>query len=242
MKLVIFDLDDTLVDFASTRKVAHGCMAEVLEREGIGAQAYLRVCTQIDRPLFALFEQGHITRAEYRVRRFAEPFEQLHLAPRDGLVAHLNEVFMNCVNDSPLLYDDVWPTLQRLQSEGVRIAILTNGPSDGQRRKLKATGLGDAVDHIAIGEEIGVSKPLAAAFRSVVDRFSFENADVLMVGDSPTLDYDGAVSAGLHALLLDRQGSSGDGSRATIGSLHDIALVHRGVAHHNDSSRSKNER
>ena len=44
MKLVIFDLDDTLVDFASTRKVAHGCMAQVLVREGFDAQAYLRAC------------------------------------------------------------------------------------------------------------------------------------------------------------------------------------------------------
>jgi putative hydrolase of the HAD superfamily len=223
MKLVIFDLDDTLVDFASTRKVAHGCMAQVLVREGFDAQAYLRACTEVDRPLFAMFEQGRISRAEYRTRRFAEPFDRLGLAARDGLVAHLNEVFMNCVNDNPLLYDDVWPALLRLQSQGVRTAILTNGPSDGQRRKLKATGLGEAVDHVAIGEEIGASKPLAAAFRSVVDRFAFHDTEVLMVGDSPLLDYDGAVAAGLTALLLDRAGSSDHGSRATIGSLHDLA-------------------
>jgi FMN phosphatase YigB (HAD superfamily) len=223
MKLVIFDLDDTLIDFASTRKVAHGCMAQVLEREGIDAQAYLHFCTEVDRPLFMMFEQGQITRAEYRMRRFAEPFDRLGVTARDGLVAHLNELFMNCVNDSPLLYDDVWPALLRLQTQGVRTAILTNGPSDGQRRKLQATGLANAVDHVAIGEEIGASKPLAAAFRSVVDRFAFPDTEVLMVGDSPLLDYDGAVAAGLTALLLDRAGSSVNGSRATIGSLHDLA-------------------
>lgn len=222
MKLVIFDLDDTLVDFASTRQVAHGCMAEVLKHEGIDPVAYLRACTEVDRPLFSLFEQGRISRAEYRARRFAEPFDRLSLSPRDGLVAHLNELFMNCVNDSPLLYDDVWPTLKGLQSQGILTAILTNGPSDGQRRKLKATGLGEAVDHIAIGEEMGVSKPLAAAFQSVVNRFDLGGADVLMVGDSPLLDYDGAVGAGLNALLLDRLGNSPDTHRATIRSLRDI--------------------
>jgi HAD superfamily hydrolase (TIGR01549 family) len=223
MRLVIFDLDDTLIDFASTRKVAHGCMAQVLVREGFDATAYLRVCTDIDRALFAMFEQGHITRAEYRTRRFAEPFDQLGLTAPAGLVAHLNEVFMNCVNDNPLLYDDVWPALLRLQSQGIRTAILTNGPSDGQRRKLKATGLSEAVDHVAIGEEIGASKPLPAAFRSVVDRFAFQDTEVLMVGDSPLLDYDGAVGAGLTALLLDRDGTHSHGSRATIGSLHNLA-------------------
>lgn len=224
MKLVIFDLDDTLIDFASTRQAAHSCMAEVLKREGIDAQAFLRACTEVDRPLFSLFEQGRITRSEYRKRRFAEPFDRLNLSPRDGLVAHLNDVFMDCVNDSPLLYDDVWPVLKGLKSQGILTAILTNGPSDGQRRKLKASGLGDAMNHIAIGEEIGVSKPLPQAFQSVMGQFDLGGSEVLMVGDSPLLDYDGAVSAGLNALLLDRLGSSGDTHRATIRSLHDISL------------------
>ena len=171
-----------------------------------------------------MFEQGRISRAEYRSRRFAEPFDRLGLSPREGLVPHLNELFMNCVNESPLLYDDVWPVLKGLQSQGILTAILTNGPSDGQRRKLKACGLGVAVDHIAIGEEIGVSKPQAQAFQSVVEHFNLGSRDVLMVGDSPLLDYDGAVSAGLNALLLDRLGSSPNTQRATIRSLHDIRL------------------
>lgn len=222
MKLVIFDLDDTLVNFEATRQVAHQRLAEVLQREGIDSVAFLRACTEVDRLLFSLFEQGTISRTDYRTRRFAEPFSQLGMSPRDGLVAHLNEVFMTCVNDSPLLYDDVWPTLNRLHSQGILTAILTNGPSDGQRRKLKASGLLQAVDHIAIGEEVGVSKPQAAAFQAVVDRFGLGNADALMVGDSPMLDYDGALRAGLDALLLDRVGSRADASRRTIRSLQDI--------------------
>jgi len=222
MKLVIFDLDDTLVNFEATRQVAHCKLAQVLVQEGLDSAAFLRACTDVDRPLFSLFEQGKLTREEYRTRRFADPFDRLGLSPRDGLVAHLNQVFMTCVNDSPLLYDDVWPTLERLRARGMRTAILTNGPSDGQRRKLKATGLATAVDAIAIGEEIGFSKPQAAAFQTVVDRFPFDKADVLMVGDSPVLDYDGAVSAGLKALLLDRHGVRTEAHRETIRTLMDI--------------------
>jgi len=228
MKLVIFDLDDTLVDFATTRQTAHCNLALVLDREGIDSAAFLRACTEVDRPLFTLFEQGRLTREEYRTRRFTDPFGRLGLSPRDGLVTHLNQVFMNCVNDSPLLYDDVWPALNGLRSRGIRTAILTNGPSDGQRRKLKATGLGEAVDHVVIGEELGVSKPQPAAFHSVLGHFAFDPADTLMVGDSPTLDYDGAVNAGLKALLLDRAGSHGAGSRASIRTLEEVA--HRSAA------------
>lgn len=222
MKLVIFDLDDTLVDFATTRRTAHCKLAEVLEREGIESAAFLRACTEVDRPLFLQFEQGRITRQEYRTRRFAEPFGLLGLTPKDGLVLQLNKVFMDCVNDSPLLYDDVWPALKALHAQGLRTAILTNGPSDGQRRKLRATGLGAAVDHVVIGEEIGFSKPLPAAFHSVVEHFAVDPDDALMVGDSPLLDYDGALNAGLKALLLDRAGSLPAGSRTAIRTLQEV--------------------
>jgi HAD superfamily hydrolase (TIGR01509 family) len=222
MKLVIFDLDDTLVNFAATRQVAYRCLAEVVEREGIDPVAFIRACSEVDRPLFSLFEQGQLTRQQYRTRRFGDPFSRIGLPARDDLVVQLNTVFMECVNDRPLLYDDVRPVLQTLRARGLRTAILTNGPSDGQRRKLKATGLDQAVDHVAIGEEIGFSKPSALAFHAVVDRFSLRHADALMVGDSPELDYDGALRAGLEALLLDRDGNFQAAHRASIRSLDDV--------------------
>jgi 2-haloacid dehalogenase/putative hydrolase of the HAD superfamily len=222
MKLVIFDLDDTLVNFAATRQLAHGRLAELLLGEGIDSTAFLQACTDVDRPLFSQFEQGRLSREQYRQRRFAEPFDRLGLSPREGLVAQLNQLFMTCVNDSPQLYDDVWPALDRVRAAGLRIAILTNGPSDGQRRKLKATGLGERVDHVAIGEELGISKPHAAAFHAVVDRFGVDRAEALMVGDSPTLDYDGALAAGIQALLLDRDGCCAGAGRRSIRSLLEI--------------------
>ena len=222
MKLVIFDLDDTLINFAATRQVAYGELAKLLDREGVDSAAFVRACAEVDRPLFALFEQGALTRQEYRLRRFADPFGLIGVAPTADLVARLNTLFMDCVNDCPLLYGDVWPVLAGLRERGVRTAILTNGPADGQRRKLKATGLDQSVDHVAIGEEIGFSKPSARAFHSVVERFSFDCAEALMVGDSPELDYDAALNAGLDALLLDREQRHRDTGRALIRSLDGV--------------------
>ena len=219
MKLAIFDLDDTLINFAATRQVAYRQLAQHLDRVGIDSEAFIRACPPIDRHLFALFEQGQLSRQEYRLRRFSEPLAAIGLTPESDLVHQLNKIFMDCVNDSPLLFDDVRPVLQELRALNIRSAILTNGPSDGQRRKLAATGLADAVDHVGIGEEIGFSKPSPLAFHSVVERFSVANADTLMVGDSPALDYDAALNAGLKALLLDREAQHQGGSRASIRSL-----------------------
>jgi FMN phosphatase YigB (HAD superfamily) len=220
MKLAIFDLDDTLVDFAATREIAYRLLAQHLDARGIDSAAFGRVCPAIDRQLFVHFEQGRMSRAEYRLRRFSEPLTAIGVEPESGLVLQLNKLFMDCVNDAPMLFDDVVPVLQRLRALDIRTAILTNGPSDGQRRKLKATGLGDWVDHVAIGEEIGFSKPSPFAFHSVVERFSMvSHVDALMIGDSPELDYDAALTAGLKALLLDREDRHQDAGRTSIRSL-----------------------
>ena len=222
MKLVIFDLDDTLINFALTRQAAYVLLAELLQRNSIEAEPYLDACSRLDRPLFTLFEQGKLTRQEYRLRRFSDPFETLGLAAPHGLVEQLNRCFMDCVNDRPHLYEDVIPVLAALRERGLRTAVLTNGPSDGQRRKLKATGLDGMVEHVAIGEEMGVSKPLVQAFHTVVEAFGVEPADALMVGDSPELDYDAALQAGLMARLLDRDGRHLHSGRACVRSLQAV--------------------
>ncbi len=219
MKLAIFDLDDTLINFAATREIAYGRLAAYLDARGIDSAAFGQVCPTIDRRLFASFEQGKLSRHEYRLQRFSEPLSAIGVVPEGDLVRRLNELFMESVNDSPLLFDDVRSVLQSLRSLDVRTAILTNGPSDGQRRKLGATGLIDCVDHVAIGEEIGFSKPSPLAFHSVVERFSLITSDALMVGDSPELDYDAALDAGLKALLLDRDDRHQSSGRASIRSL-----------------------
>ena len=222
MKLAIFDLDDTLIDFATTRKVAYRQLAEHLDAQGIDSAAFGLACPPIDRELFVRFERGQMSRSEYRLRRFSEPLVAIGVVPKTDLVLQLNKLFMDCVNDSPLLFDDVRAMLERLRASGIRTAILTNGPADGQRRKLLATGLGEWVDHVAIGEEIGFSKPSPSAFHSVVTRFSFANAEALMVGDSPELDYDAALNAGLNALLLDRDNRHQGLDRRSIRSLEAI--------------------
>jgi len=43
-----------------------------------------------------------------------------------------------------------------------------------------------------------------------------------MVGDSPELDYDGALAAGLRAVLLDRDDVYGDGDRRRILTLDGV--------------------
>ena len=75
--------------------------------------------------------------------------------------------------------------------------MLTNGPSEIQRRKLRATGVDELVDAICISEELGVAKPDVRAFDHAAAAVGVAPADAAMVGDSLPNDVLGALAAGL---------------------------------------------
>ncbi len=115
-------------------------------------------------------------------------------------------------------FDDVADLLVRAAASQLRLAVVTNGPSDLQRDKLAALGLSDAFDVVVISGEIGAAKPDAAVFHLATRQLGVEPGRVWHIGDSPTTDVAGARAAGLIAVWLDRDGRSevGEGSRADL--------------------------
>src|SRR4051812_29499133 len=79
-------------------------------------------------------------------------------------------------------FPDAVTALRCLRSAGLRLGILTNGPSSGQRHKLVATGLAGEVDDVFISEEIGVGKPDERAFRIALEVLGAQPSDSAMSG------------------------------------------------------------
>lgn len=86
------------------------------------------------------------------------------------------------------------------------LALLTNGPSDLQRLKLKTTGLEPYFDAVIVSAEAGVAKPRAEAFALACDTIGSPARHTVMIGDDWELDMMGALRAGLSAVRV-RTGS-----------------------------------
>lgn len=119
---------------------------------------------------------------------------------------------------------DAWECLEGtaeilagLKRQGYRLALASN--FDGRLRPVVA-GLSDLVElhDIFISSEIGWRKPSPHFFQALTLQLQISPQKILHVGDSRENDYDGAVQAGLHALLLQPE-SAGPG---TIGHLRDL--------------------
>ena len=91
--------------------------------------------------------------------------------------------------------------LRHLRGARVRTALLTNGPSWMQRRKVELLGLEAELDAIGISEELGASKPDPAAFTATLELMGSAPADTVMVGDHLDWDVRGALAAGMRGAV-----------------------------------------
>ena len=108
-------------------------------------------------------------------------------------------------------YPEAAEVLEELRRSGLRLAIVSN--FDARLLPVcEGLGLTAAVHAIVIAADVGVAKPGAGIFHAAVQRFGLPPSAALHVGDSLSEDAEGALSAGLLAVHLQRDGD--DGSEA----------------------------
>ncbi|MFI5177665.1 MAG: HAD family hydrolase [Vicinamibacterales bacterium] len=98
--------------------------------------------------------------------------------------------------------------LERVTRLGAVVVIVTNNVVQEQREKLARCGLTGLVTALVTSEELGVSKPDVAIFHEALARVQAETAAAVMVGDAWATDIEGARSAGIRAVWLNRHGAA----------------------------------
>ncbi|HWH00262.1 MAG TPA: HAD family hydrolase [Pilimelia sp.] len=82
------------------------------------------------------------------------------------------------------------------------LVVLTNGPADGQRRKLTRSGIADRVHALVISTEAGAGKPDPTAMRIALAEVESAPTNAIMVGDTYERDVLAAINAGMPAIWI----------------------------------------
>jgi putative hydrolase of the HAD superfamily len=198
---ILFDLDFTLVDNDVGWRQLWPAVAEQFARRypGFDPDEFESRSYEFADGHYELLLRGDIDYDTYRrdyVRHGLEPWGELD----DELFAAYSDARTRSV-DLIELFEDAVETIRSLRARGLKIGILTNGPSELQRRKLRRIGIEDEVDAVAVSEEIGASKPDPQAYERAVAMLGLQPAEVAMVGDHVVNDVAGALAAGLAAAV-----------------------------------------
>lgn len=92
--------------------------------------------------------------------------------------------------------------LTELRERGHPLAIVSNGSTATQARKIAATGLQDLVDAVIVSESIGLRKPDPRIFRAAADAVGALPIRCTFIGDDPVKDIAGAAETGMRTAWL----------------------------------------
>jgi putative hydrolase of the HAD superfamily len=126
--------------------------------------------------------------------------------------------------DAWQLYPDVLPALDRLRAGGLVTGLITNYDSRIYRL-VESLGLDSRLDSVTIPATAGAAKPASAIYAHALRGHRAAARDACHVGDSLADDYQGALEAGLQAVLLDR-----DNRHAALAGVRRVRNLDEAVA------------
>lgn len=190
---ILWDMDDTLLDFSYSQKFALKKCFRTIGQEITEEQI---VCySRINNDYWKRLELGEVTREELQTGRFSAFLAEYRMTGVD--VEAFCREYEEALGSVFLFRDDGLSIVSSLRGR-LRQYVITNGISAVARNKFRISGLDEVMDGIFISEEIGSPKPRKEFFDYCLERIpEKDRTKILVVGDSLTSDIRGGVQMGI---------------------------------------------
>lgn len=196
-KNIIFDLDQTLLDFHASERKA---LEIVVTKNGLKFtdEVYDHFKAK-NKSLWLELEKGTINRTELFTMRFNDIFDfcEGDSTGLDPLEVNADFIRTMSVNGVPM--PGALEFVRKLREEvpGARIYIASNGATINAQGRMASTGLDKLIEHLYISEDMGVNKPEKEFYDICLEGIGEPKETCIMVGDSLSSDMLGAKNAGL---------------------------------------------
>ncbi len=186
-KLIIYDLDGTLVD---TREDIARSANHMLSEMGLPSIPKEEVALYVGRGLFQLVQSCLKTNDQKQIEKGAKIYRAFY-------AEHML--------DHSALYPGAEEILKYFK--GRKQSVLTNKPNPFSENLLKALGVGGYFEMIVAGDSEYPKKPSPAAVHAMMGRWSVGPEETLFIGDS-LVDIETARNAGVPIAVVSHGFSS----------------------------------
>jgi len=209
VKALLIDLDDTLLDYTGGVDECwhHACEA-LAGPAGIDPPGLVRAIGETRRwfwsdPSRHRVERVDMLRAWTRITAHA-----LAAVGRadESLAADIAKDFAERRWERMTLFPGVTAALETLRGRGLPLALVTNGDTTHQRRKIVQHDLERFFDVVVIEGEMGVGKPDEIVYRYALSKLRIKPEDAWMVGDNLEWDVAAPQRLGLRGIWVDGPG------------------------------------
>ncbi len=193
---VLWDLDNTLIDFMGMKRAASDAAARAM----IGAGADFS---------FSAAEAGDILFGRYKddiegdtvfedfLREHHRQKLRLDQHAVDRMTAAAVNAYLEAKRTRMQPYPGIRRTLVELTRRGLRMGVITDAPRFKAYQRLDAAGLTDFFDFVVTTTDHGKVKPDPKPFQVAMELLGFKPQECLMVGDWPERDLAGGQAVGM---------------------------------------------
>lgn len=216
IRAIVFDLDNTLVDFMSMKRLAVEAAIDAMIDAGLPLDR-----DDAETAIFDIYEEKGI---EYQ-RVFDDLLEAClghvdHKVLAAGIVA-----YRRAREAALVLYPHVTVTLMELIKRGLRLGVISDAPRREAWLRLCYLNLHHVFDVVVTFEDTGERKPSQAPFERVLDLLGVEPREAIMVGDWPERDVEGALQVGMRTAFArygDTFGTVNSGADYDLDDVHEL--------------------
>ena len=203
-KILLFDLDDTLLDFAANEADS---LNRLFQQHGHTFSAELfRVYNAVNKQLWTDYENGRIGLDDVLNSRFSATMARLGI---DVNGMEWEKQYRELLGNGTQQMDGALTVCQNL-SASHRLFVITNGITKTQIKRLKKSGLYDFFEDIFTSQSIGFQKPAKEFFDYVMSHIAgFHIRESLIIGDSLNTDIKVGLLAGIDTCWFNHKSQAG---------------------------------
>lgn len=188
IKAVIFDLDNTLIDFMRMKSRAVEAAINSMIDAGL-EYSYKAVKSKIDE----IYQEKGI---EYQ--QVFDLLLQTLLGKVDNKILSAGIVAYRTAREAELnTYPHVVPTLIELMKMGIKLGVVSDAPAREAWLRLSYIGLHHIFDAVITVDEAKAFKPSPIPFNMILEKLETKPEESLMVGDWAERDVVGAKAVGM---------------------------------------------
>jgi len=219
IKAIIFDLDNTLLDFVKMKQFAVKASIRAMNEAGLNVDEESGYKDVMELYMTTGWE-NQLVFDDYLKQTTGEVSNKILAA---GVVA-----YRRAREATLLVYPNVNKTLIELLKTQIRLAVVSDAPSREAWMRLYYLNLHHVFDPVLTFDDTGARKPSPKPFKLALDKMNVGPDEALMIGDWPDRDVVGAKQIGMKTIFArygDTFGTKESGADWDVNDIYEVVGI-----------------